>query len=124
MGLFRRRVARMKAFVMIILSTIFLPDSAMAKLDGEPVRVMAAPCEQVAKEVVSYLDGIGFGRGAGQGARTLGVENREGGHYTYKVKVMNEFGESASGFTYEIDMRHDFKTQACVVERVENGPSD
>lgn len=106
----------MKALFAILISCILVPEQGMAK-------ARKGVCEQAAQQVANYIEKLSWGNSKGYTPHTVKASN-DGRAYTYLVKVANDKGDSASGYTYQIDITQDDRSEACIVTNVSTDGTD
>jgi hypothetical protein len=112
----------MKALFAILLSCVFVPEQGMASASRKPASAKGI-CEQEAQALANYIEHMSWGRVKGYVAHTKRVSH-DYNAYTYDIKVGNAKGESASGYTYTIDITQDDRSQACIVTNVSTDGTD
>ena len=112
----------MKTLFAILLSCILIPEQGMARSSRKPASAKGV-CEQEAQSLANYIEHLSWGKQNGYVPQTKKASH-EDRLYSYFVKVGNAKGESASGYTYQIDLTQGDLSQACIVTNVSTDGTD
>jgi hypothetical protein len=115
----------MKALFAILVSCVLVPEQGMATSPRKPSSTVNSPavCEHEAQQLANYIEHLSWGKVKGYVPVTMKASHEDRA-YTYFVKVGNSKGESASGYTYQIDITQDYRSEACIVTNVSTDGTD
>lgn len=111
----------MKALFAILLSCLLLPEQGMAR---KPASAKVGVCERAAHQVANYIEQLSWGKVKGYAPHTVKASNDDLRTFTYFVKVENDKGDSASGYTYQVDVTQDDRSEACIITNVSTDGTD
>ena len=111
----------MKALFAILISCLLLPEQGMAASPAKPAK--PGVCEHQAQQLANYIEHLSWGKVKGYAPITMSTTHDDRA-YVYFIKVGNAEGDSASGYTYQIDITQDDGSEACIVTNVSTDGTD